>query len=176
MARSLAIFATPDGMQTFRLPNHLKAHVQVADRFFVKPLLRSITCPHFGYVIALSQNETRLLEVLPEGASYRLEVDDLPRSMDHALASMGVGGRAPRGKISGAEGAKIRMVQNSRKINQALRSVLDGEPPLIIAGTEPLRRCVGPQHVPPLEPTDDHRQPRNHIRRRPHRPGAHNPR
>ena len=138
MARSLAIFATPDGVQTFRLPNHLQAHVQVADRFFVKPLLRSITFPHLGYVIALSQNETRLLEVLPEGASYRLDVDGLPRSMDHALASMGVGGRAPRGKISGAEGAKVRMVQYSRKINQALRSVLDGESPLIIAGTEPL--------------------------------------
>lgn len=138
MARSLAIFATPDGVQTYRLPNHLNAHVQVADRFFVKPLMRSITFPHLGYVIALSQNETRLLEVLPEGSSYRLDVDELPRSMDHALASMGAGGRAPRGKISGAEGAKVRMVQFSRKINQALRSVLDGESPLIIAGTEPL--------------------------------------
>jgi hypothetical protein len=138
MARSLAIFATPEGVQTFRLPNHLNAHVQVADRFFVKPLMRSITFPHLGYVIALSQNETRLLEVLPEGASYRVDVDGLPSSMDHALASMGTGGRAPRGRISGAEGAKVRMVQYSRKINQALRSVLDGESPLIIAGTEPL--------------------------------------
>lgn len=138
MARSLAIFATPEGVQTFRLPNHLNAHVQVADRFFVKPLMRSVTFPHLGYVIALSQNETRVLEVLPEGASYRLDVDELPESMDHALASMGVGGRAPRGRISGAEGAKVRMVQYSRKINQALRGALDGESPLIIAGTEPL--------------------------------------
>ena len=138
MARSLAIFATPEGMQTFRLPNHLQAHVQVADRFFVKPLMRSITFPHLGYVIALSQNDVRLLEVLPEGASFRIDADGLPTSMDHALKSMGAYGQAGRGRVSGAEGAKVRMVQYSRAINQVLRRTLDGESPLIIAATEPL--------------------------------------
>src|SRR5208337_2795546 len=40
-ARSLAAFATPDTLTTFRLPNRLVNLVEVSDRFHLKPLLRS---------------------------------------------------------------------------------------------------------------------------------------
>ena len=40
-AHSLAIFATPENMRTFRVPNALDPLVEVSDRFHVKPLLRS---------------------------------------------------------------------------------------------------------------------------------------
>src|SRR5947207_4757142 len=39
-ANSLAILATPDHIQTFRLANRLSPTVQVSDRFHLKPLLR----------------------------------------------------------------------------------------------------------------------------------------
>ena len=45
-ARSLAIFATPESLTTFRLPNQLVNLVEVSDRFHVKPLLRALTFPH----------------------------------------------------------------------------------------------------------------------------------
>lgn len=138
MARSLAIFATPDYIATFRLPNHLNEHLHVSDRFFLKPLLRSVTFPHMGYVLALSQNQVRLLEVLPEGAPFEVSVPDLPSDMGAVIAAEGAPGRAPRRRLAGAEGTKVRMAQFARRINQALRPVLQGDAPLVIAGTEPM--------------------------------------
>lgn len=138
MARSLAIFATPDFIATFRLPNHLQEHLQVADRFFLKPLLRSVTFPHMGYVLALSQNHVRLLEVLPEGAPFEVDVPDLPRDMDAVIAAEGAPGRAPKRRLAGTEGTKVRMAQFARRVNQALRPVLQGDAPLVIASTEPM--------------------------------------
>src|SRR5438270_291192 len=44
-ARSLAIFATPADLTTFRLPNRLLSAVVVSDRFHLKPLLRAVTFP-----------------------------------------------------------------------------------------------------------------------------------
>src|SRR5262245_7609327 len=65
-ARSLALFVTPTTSTTFRLPNNLAAVVEVSDRFHLKPLLRAVTFPHTAFVLALSQNSVRLLEIAPE--------------------------------------------------------------------------------------------------------------
>jgi hypothetical protein len=65
-ARSLAVFASPARVQTFRLPNRLKSEVEVADRFYVKPLLRSVTFPQAAFVLALSAGAVRLVEVTRE--------------------------------------------------------------------------------------------------------------
>jgi hypothetical protein len=47
-AHSLAVFATPEHVRTYRLPNRLENAVEVADRFYVKPLLRAVTSPRQG--------------------------------------------------------------------------------------------------------------------------------
>src|SRR5262249_13003026 len=52
-ANSLAVFATPDTTQTFRLPNRFEPMVEVSDRFYIKPLLRCITVPQTAFVLAL---------------------------------------------------------------------------------------------------------------------------
>ena len=62
-ANSLAVFATPDRVVTFRLANRLSALVEVSDRFHLKPLLRAVTFPHEAFVLALSENQVRLIEV-----------------------------------------------------------------------------------------------------------------
>ena len=62
-AHSLAVFLTPETMRTFRLPNRLTAMVEVSDRFHLKPLLRAVTFPHEAFVLALSENAVRLVEV-----------------------------------------------------------------------------------------------------------------
>ena len=35
------MFATPDALRTFRLPNRLTTVVEVSDRYHLKPLLRA---------------------------------------------------------------------------------------------------------------------------------------
>jgi len=137
-AHTLAVFATPDVVRTFRLPNHLQAHVYVADRFFTKPLLRAITFPHTVYVLRLSQHEARLVEVLSGDVSFDIAVPGMPSSVDDATVSAGAPGRAPRKRITSAEGDKVRMTQFARRVDQALRPVLDGVSPLIVAAAEPL--------------------------------------
>src|SRR5690606_28367930 len=76
-AHSLAILATPDTIWTFRLANRLLATVEAADRFLLKPLMRAITFPNEAFVLALSENDARLIEVFPDLPAQRLNVPDL---------------------------------------------------------------------------------------------------
>ena len=62
LSYSLAIFATPTSVRTFRLPNRLSTALEVSDRFYLKPLLRAVTFPQAAFVLALAQNSVRLLE------------------------------------------------------------------------------------------------------------------
>src|SRR5262249_5656910 len=58
-ARTLAVFATPDSITTFRLPHRLVRTVEVSDRFHVKPLLRAITFPQGPPVLPPAQGSLR---------------------------------------------------------------------------------------------------------------------
>lgn len=138
-ARSLALFATPGSLTTFRLPNRLIAQVQVADRFHLKPLLRSVTFPQVAFVLALAQGSVRLLEVGPEIGSWEVAIGGLPSDVASAAGKASIADRSPRGAVHGSEGQKVRMRQYSRQIDQALRPILAGlDVPLILASTEPL--------------------------------------
>ena len=75
-ARSLAIFATPEGVTTFRLPNRLLSAAEVSDRFHVKPLLRAVTVPQVALVLALAQGSVRLIEVSPDVEPAEVRVPD----------------------------------------------------------------------------------------------------
>jgi release factor family 11 len=135
-ARSLAIFASPGAVRTFRLPNRLRDTVEVGDRFYVKPLLRAVTFPQAGFVLALAAGSVRLVEVLHEGPPFRVDVPGMPT--DAATASGNLD-RSPSARLIGAEGQKVRLRQFARKVDQAVRGVLAGyELPLILAATEPL--------------------------------------
>jgi len=138
-ARCLAVFVTPDLAVTFRLPNRLVARVEVSDRFFVKPLLRSITFPQVAMVLALAQGSVRLIEVAPEVGAEQVQVPDLPTDVASAVGKASITERAPIGRLQGSEGQKVRMRQYARLVDQALRPVLGGlGVPLILAAAEPL--------------------------------------
>jgi hypothetical protein len=138
-ARSLATFATPVSLVTFRLPNRLVSNVEVSDRFFVKPLLRSVTFPQAALVLALAQGSVRLVEVTADAGPWEVRVDDLPTDVASAVGKSSIADRSPSGRIQGSEGRKVRMRQYARSIEQALRPILaGGDMPLILAGTEPL--------------------------------------
>lgn len=135
-ARSLAVLATPDRIATFRLANDLTPMVQVADRFHLKPLLRAITFPHSAYVLALSENAVRLVEVHADLPATTLKVDGMPKDAASAVGKSTLNDRSASGRIHGSEGQNVRFRQYARQVDAALRPVLAGrETPLVLAAT-----------------------------------------
>jgi Bacterial archaeo-eukaryotic release factor family 11 len=138
-ARSVAIFATPDGLTTFRLPNRLVSAVVVSDRFHLKPLLRAVTFPQVALVLALAQGSVRLVEVSADVEPAEVSVPDMPRDAASAAGRSSLADRAPVRRIQGSEGRKLRLRQYARQIDQALRPFVGGVGvPMILAATEPL--------------------------------------
>ena len=136
-ARSLAIFVTPESLTSYRLPNHLVNLVEVSDRFHIKPLLRAVTFPQVGYVLAVAQGSVRLVEVIHDVAPTEVVVPDLPSDVEGAMGKSSIRGKSSSGRDEGALGQRLR--QYSRQIDQALRPLLNGaDVPLILAATEPL--------------------------------------
>ncbi|MFD1913569.1 hypothetical protein [Halodurantibacterium flavum] len=139
-ANSLAIFVTPERMQTFRLPNNLSEFVQVSDRFHIKPLLRAMSVPQHAFVLALAENEVRLIEVTGDLPAEEVRVANLPRSAADANHTASVNSRSASGRIHGSEGQKILLRNFARQVDAALRPILAGRSePLILAAAEPLR-------------------------------------
>lgn len=138
LANTLAVFATPEGVQTFRLANRLETVVEVSDRFFVKPLLRAATAPQACFVLALAQGSVRLLEVVADGGPTEVPVPDLPTDAASAVGMASIGGRSPKGRLQGGEGQKVRVRQYARQVDRAIRETLRGSDlPLILAATRP---------------------------------------
>ena len=138
-AHSLAVFATPSGVRTFQVANRLSPIVEVSDRFHVKPLLRSATFPQAAFVLALSQNAARLVEVSPDEAPAEVRVPDMPRDAASSVGKSSIADRSADRRIQGSEGQKVRLRQYARRVDEALRPVLSGlELPLVLAATEPL--------------------------------------
>jgi|GEM_PF-104080 len=121
-ADSLAVFVGPGNLRTFRLPNALEPIVVVSDRFHVKPLLRSVTFPQEGFVLALAEGSVRLLEFGPIGPPREVVLPDPPRDALDPRSNKVV---------------RARPGTYVDRIDQALRPVLDGSAlRLILAATE----------------------------------------
>ncbi len=166
-ANSLAVFATPASLRTFRLPNHLTSAVEVSDRFHIKPLLRSMTFPHHAYVLVISMGAVRLLEISADLPPHEVKVPGLPDGAADALRRRSHIER--RGDMASGEATSenASMTRYSRAVDQALRPVLAGhERPLIVAAAEPLASIfrsvchyphVAPQVIPgSADHTPDH--------------------
>ena len=133
-AHSLAIFATPAGARTFRIPNALTPLVEVADRFHLKPLLRAVTFPNSAYVLALAEGGVRLLEISPDLPVSRMHVPDLPKDAPSAVgvASLVVGTESRRS--DSPSGQRARLAGFCRQVDKALRPLLSGQHvPLFLA-------------------------------------------
>jgi hypothetical protein len=107
-AHTLAVFATPSGARTFQVANRLSPMVEVSDRFHVKPLLRSATFPQAAFVLALSQNAARLIEVSPDAPPVEVRVPGMPGDAASAVGKASLGDRSPDRRVQGSEGQKIR--------------------------------------------------------------------
>ncbi|MGN6662951.1 MAG: baeRF11 domain-containing protein [Solirubrobacterales bacterium] len=138
-AHSLAVFADPRGLRAFRLPNRLTEAVQVADRYYVKPLLRTVTFPQTAFVLALAEGSVRLLEVTPDLPTFEVRVPDLPSDAADAVGKASITDRSPARRLQGTEGRKTLVRSYARAVDRALRGVLGGQDvPLILAASEPI--------------------------------------
>ena len=136
-ANSLAVFLTPDRIRTYRLANHLSAAVKVSDRFHLTPLMRAVTFDHSAYVLAISENQVRLVEVSPDLPPAEVKVSSLPGDAASAVGKSTLNDRAPSGRIQGTEGQNVRLRQYARRVDAALRAGLAGrDTPLILAAAD----------------------------------------
>ena len=138
-AHSLAVLATPDNLRTFRLATAVSETVEVSDRFHLKPLLRAVAFPQHAFVLALSENAVRLVEVFADLPPSTVQAPDLPKSAADAVGRASVNNLTQGTRIANAQGQTVLLRQYARKVDAALRAVLSGrETPLILAATEPL--------------------------------------
>ncbi|MBL8228715.1 MAG: hypothetical protein JNL98_09575 [Bryobacterales bacterium] len=136
-SESLAVFVTPESIQSFRLPNHFDSGVEVSDRFHVAPLVRAVSFPYLAYVLALSQNSVRLVEITPSTAVDVTREAGIPENLPDALGRSLPRDPAPAGRLQGGEGQKVLVGQFARRVDAAVCAYLTGgNLPLILAAVE----------------------------------------
>lgn len=138
-ANSLAVFATPERLLTYRLANDLVSMVQIADRFHLKPLFRAVTFPYSAFILALSENAVRLVEVHADLPATTIKIPNMPKDAASSVGKSTLNDRTFSGRIHGSEGQNVRFQQYLRQVDAALRPFLAGrETPLILAATDRL--------------------------------------
>jgi hypothetical protein len=138
-ANSLAVLVTPDSLRTFRLATEVTETVEVSDRFHLKPLMRAMAFSQHAFVLALSENDVRLIEVFADHPATVVSVPGLPDSAADATGHASVNTPGVGSGRGNAQSQKSLLLKYLRKVDAALRPVLAGrETPLIVAATEPL--------------------------------------
>lgn len=138
-AHGLAVLATPERIRTWRLPNRVARIVERADRFHLKPMFRALTFPYEAFVLALSANGARLLEVPRDLPPVEIRVDGMPKDAQAATRRKSIDRRSHSARMHGDEGKKVFLEIYARKVDAAVRAFLAGrELPLILAATAPL--------------------------------------
>jgi len=153
-SEGLALFLRTGWFRCYRLPLAFEELVVVSDRFHVSELLPLLTGDGRFFVLALSENEARLLSGtrstvhlvnvpgLPAGVKDALRYDDPQRELgSHAAGRGGPGARAVvHGQGIGAEVQKERLGRYLQAVDGALCQPLrEQQAPLVLAGVEYVR-------------------------------------
>lgn len=146
----LAVFLSPGVFRYYRLPLNFEDLVVVADRYYLKPLLPLLTGDGQFYVLALSQNEVRLLRATRHNVS-EVELEDVPESLADTLRyddqekqlqfhTGTAGGRSGRAAIFHGhepDDPKVDILRYFRQIDRGVRELLKGShAPLVLAGVD----------------------------------------
>lgn len=138
-AHALAIFVTPTRLITHRFAAQITETLQVSDRFHLKPLLRSVTVPQSGFVLALEEDRVRMFQIIAGERAVEIKVPDMPKDAHSVAGTASINSRSASGRIHGGEGQNIHLRQYARKVDAALRPFLSGRSePLILAAADPL--------------------------------------
>jgi hypothetical protein len=151
----LAIFITSNRARSYRLPLKFEEFVAVMDHFHVKPLLPLFTGDGQFYILALSQNEVRLMngtrysvsevDIGQVGGSLAEAIPSVNRQMSQQLHSSGsTGGMSGSSSATfhgqggpSDESAKKELLRYFRLVSDGLKEFLQGDrAPLVLAGVE----------------------------------------
>lgn len=149
-ADGLAVLRWPDGLRTYREPVRFPEQVSVGARFRVKPLLAALTADGTYWVLAFSQQDTRLFRGSREGLAA-VEVRGLPRSLEESQRGRGHvppqptqltatqrGSGGIHGHGGGWENSEKRyLLDYARAVDKALHEVLRNDTaPLVLYAAE----------------------------------------
>ncbi len=138
----------------YRLPLNFDALVVVTNRFHIKPLLPLFSSDGQFYVLALSQNEVRLLqgtrysvsevnlERVPTSLTEALRYDDPEKRRQFHTSTRTPGSRGERpatfhGHGAGSNDAKSNLLRYFHQVDEGLQELLRHEQaPLVLAGVD----------------------------------------
>jgi hypothetical protein len=151
----LALFLSPGVFRYYRLPFDFDELVVVTDRFHIKPLLPLLSGDGRFYVLALSQNEVRLLqgtrysvsevalEGAPESLAEALRYEDPEKRFQFHTSTRTPGGKGERPAIfhghgvASADDPKDYIARYFHRVDEGLRDLLQGQQaPLVLAGVD----------------------------------------
>jgi hypothetical protein len=151
-SEGLAIFSSLSNFCYFRLPYSPKELVVVAERFHTKPLISLLSGDGIFYVLALSQNEVRLLqcsrdnawvitpERVPASLAEVLKYDEFEKQLQfHTGTGTGPGKRAAifHGQGVGIDNVKDNILRYFREIDRGLHELFrEEQAPLVLAGVD----------------------------------------
>lgn len=150
----LVVFIGPDLLRAYRLPLTFDEMVVAGDQFYVKPLFEIFQNDGRYYLLALSQDQIRLLEGTKHGIQ-EVELENVPESLAAALRwddpeqqtqhhsvsnSSATGGRpqaAFHGHGVGRDDEKTDILHYFHRVDEGLQQYLAGDKaPLVLAGVE----------------------------------------
>lgn len=151
----LAIFITSNRVRRYRLPLNFEEFVAVKDHFHIKPLMPLFTGDGQFYILALSQNEVRLLngtrysvsevDIGQVGGSLAEAIPSVNHQMSRQLHTSGsTGGMSGSGSATfhgqggGSDAsAKKELLRYFRLVSDGLTEFLqEDRRPLVLAGVE----------------------------------------
>ncbi len=149
----LAAFVDSDGLRRFRLPSPVEdAAVWVSDRFWIAPLLASVEPLAGFFVLALSENEVRLLRCgryrvaelglgeIPASSAEALRFDDRESQLQsHGADRVGSGHVSAtfHGQGVSSDFDDVDQTRFLQSVDRGLSEIVgDGSDPLVLAGVE----------------------------------------
>jgi hypothetical protein len=152
----LALFLSSEGLRYYRLPLRFDALVTVSERFHIKPLFPLFIADGRLFVLAISQNEVRLLQCTPYTVD-EVDLGEVPTSLGQALRfddpesrlQFHTGTSTPGGGVErsalfhghgvGVDDDKSNILRYFQKIDKRLKELLrDEQAPLVFAGVKNL--------------------------------------
>jgi hypothetical protein len=105
-SHGLAILAAPDVLNTYAIPETVRATVDVGDRWDLGPLLRGISHREDAYVVGVSEGSNHLFLLAVGARPQELDLE-LPDDLDSVLQYASNDGHADTRRPAGATGDRI---------------------------------------------------------------------
>jgi hypothetical protein len=148
----LACFLSPEGIRFYRLPLAFTETVVVANHFHIKPFLPLLSGNGRFYVLAISQNQVRLLQGTAHGVQ-EVDLKGVPANLAQALQfhdrdeplmfhthpalGLGRGGAIFHGQGVGIDDRKADLLRYFQQIDRGLHELLRTErDPLVLASVD----------------------------------------